>query len=138
MLVLDADVLIGALDESDAHRSRARALFTEWHRTETAGLISVINLSEVLIAPAADRRRLRRARTAISALGVAIHQPNEAIGVEAARLRGVYPISLPDAYCLATARHVNGAIASFDQNVLRVVQAERLILAAAPDDENSP
>lgn len=136
-LVLDADVLIGALDESDAHHSRARALFTYWHREESRRLISVINLSEVLIAPAADRRQLRRARTAISALGVAVHQPNEAIGVDAARLRGVYPISLPDAYCLATARHVNGAIASFDQKIIRAAQAERLILAAVPGDENS-
>lgn len=137
-LILDADVLIGALDESDAHHSRARELFTDWHREETPCLISVINLSEVLIAPAADRRQLRRARAAIAALGVAIHQPNEAIGVEAARLRCVYPISLPDAYCLATARHVNGSIASFDQKIIRAAQVERLTLAAAPGVENSP
>lgn len=137
MLVLDADVVIGALDESDAHHSRARAFFTEWHREGTRRLISVINLSEVLIAPAADRRQVRRARTAISALGVAIHQPNEAIGVEAARLRGVYPISLPHAYCLATARHVNGAIATFDQKIIRAARAERLMLTTAAGDESS-
>jgi predicted nucleic acid-binding protein len=131
-LVLDADVLIGALDGSDAHHSRARALFTAWHKQDTTCLISVINLSEVLIAPAADKQRLRRAREAIAALGVAIHQPSEAIAVEAARLRCFHPISLPDAYCLATARQINASIASFDQKIIHAARAERIGLAATP------
>ena len=131
-LVLDADVLIGALDGSDAHHSRARALFTAWHKQGTTPLISIVNLSEVLIAPAADKQRLRRAREAIAALGVAIHRPSEAIGIDAARLRCVHPISLPDAYCLATARQVGASVASFDQKIIRAARAERIRLAATP------
>jgi len=131
-LVLDADVLIGALDGSDAHHSRARALFTAWHTQGTTPLISIVNLSEVLIAPAADKPRLRRARDAIAALGVAIHRPSEAIGIDAARLRCVHPISLPDAYCLATAKQVGASIASFDQKIIRAARAERIRLAATP------
>ena len=129
-LVLDADVLIGALDGSDAHHSRARTLFTAWHLEDATRLISVVSLSEVLIAPAADKQQLRRAREAIAALGVAIHQPGEAIGVEAARLRHIPPISLPDAYCLATARHANASVASFDEKIIRAAQAEHIRLAA--------
>jgi predicted nucleic acid-binding protein len=83
----------------------------------------------VLVAPAADRERLRAAREAIAALGVAVHQPGEAIGVEATRLRSSHPISLPDAYCLATTRHSRGSLASFDEKVLRAAQAERITLA---------
>ena len=131
-LVLDADVLIGALDGSDAHHSRACALFTAWHKQGTTPLISIVNLSEVLIAPAADKQRLRRAREAIAALGVAIHRPSEAIGIDAARLRCVHPISLPDAYCLATARQVGASVASFDQKIIRAARAERISLAATP------
>jgi len=131
-LVLDADVLIGALDGSDAHHSQARALFTAWHTQGTTPLISIVNLSEVLIAPAADKQRLRRAREAIAALGVAIHRPSEAIGIDAARLRCVHPISLPDAYCLATARQVGASVASFDQKIIRAARAERIRLAATP------
>ena len=131
-LVLDADVLIGALDGSDAHHSRACALFTAWHTQGTTPLISIVNLSEVLIAPAADKQRLRRAREAIAALGVAIHRPSEAIGIDAARLRCVHPISLPDAYCLATARQVGASVASFDQKIIRAARAERIRLAATP------
>lgn len=130
-LVLDADVLIGALDGSDPHHAQARALFTGWQEQDAARLISVVNLSEVLVAPAADSQRLRAAREAVSALGVAVHQPGESIGVEAARLRCRHPISLPDAYCLATAKHAGGSVASFDRKVIRAAEAERIAYAAS-------
>ena len=80
----------------------------------------------MLVAPAADRSRLRAAREAIAALGVQVHQPGEAIGVEAARLRNTYPISVPDAYCLATARQADAQVASFDEKVLRAAERESL------------
>jgi len=137
-LVLDADVLIGALDGSDPHHSQARALFTGWQEQDATRLISVVNLSEVLIAPAADKQRLRRAREAIAALGVTIHQPGEAIGVEAARFRGSHPISLPDAYCLATARHTGASVASFDHKVIRAAEAERIALAPTSPAQTPP
>jgi predicted nucleic acid-binding protein len=129
-VVLDADILIGALDGSDLHHSRSRQLFSGWHGQDATRLISVVNLSEVLIAPAAQQDRLRAAREAIGALGVAVHQPSEAIGVQAARLRARHPISLPDAYCLATASRTGGEVASFDRKVLRAAKAERIPVAA--------
>jgi predicted nucleic acid-binding protein len=123
---LHADVLIGALDGNDAHHSAARALLTAWHDQRDVVLMSVVNLSEVLVAPARDERRLRAARSAIAALGVSIHQPTEAIGVDAARVRSRHPISLPDAYLLSTARHLDATIASFDAKILRAAKAERI------------
>lgn len=129
MIILDADVLIGALDGADPHHSHARALFTGWQDLEESRLISIVNLAEVLVAPAADREKLRAARLAIATLGVAIHRPGEAIGVDAARLRRAHPISLSDAFCLATARHTGSALASFDQKVRRAARAERIALA---------
>ena len=130
-LVLDADVLIGALDGSDPHHAQARALFTGWQAQDAPRLISVVNLSEVLVAPAADSRWLRAAREAIAALGVTVHQPGESIGVEAARLRCRHPISLPDAYCLATAKHAGASAASFDRKVIRAAAAERIAHTAS-------
>lgn len=123
-MVLDADVLIAALDANDLHHSRARTLFRSWQRRDANLFISVVNLTEVLVAPAAERQRLRAAREAIAALGVTIQHPNEAIGVAAARLRGAYPISLPDAYCLATAGSSDAEIASFDEKVVRAAGLE--------------
>lgn len=132
-LVLDADVVIGALDGSDPHHKRARTLFRGWQRQGTARLLSVVNLTEVLVAPAADRSRLRAAREAIAALGITIHRPGESVGIEAARLRGAHPISLPDAYCLATARHAEAQVVSFDDKVLRAAEREGLALAETSD-----
>jgi predicted nucleic acid-binding protein len=129
-LVLDADVLIGALDGSDSHHVQARELFIDWREQQATRLMSVVNVSEVLVAPGSDPERLRAAREAIAALGVVVHRPGEAIGVRAARLRAHHPISLPDAYCLATAGHTGGAVASFDRKVLRAADAEHLPIAA--------
>lgn len=123
-VVVDADVLIGALDASDPHHRAARTLLTGLHRSATPVVISAVNLSEVLVAPAADRQRLRQARTAIATLGVAVHGAGGGIAVEAARLRQVHPISLPDAYCLATAGFLGAAVASFDRKVTRAARAE--------------
>lgn len=83
-----------------------------------------MNLTEVLIAPSADASKLAAARAAIAALSVTVHQPSEAIGIEAARLRQRHPISLPDAYCLATAKHTRAAVSSFDQKILKAATRE--------------
>ena len=130
-VVLDADVLIGALDGNDPHHTRTRVLFRNWKRRDEAPLISVVNLTEVLVAPAADRQRVLAAREAIAALGITVHQSGEAVGVDAARLRAAHPISLPDAYCLATARFTDAAVASFDENVVRAAERERIALSGA-------
>lgn len=127
---LDADVLIGALDGADPHHPRARATFEAWYAQDARTLMSVVNLSEVLVAPAAERDRLRAAREAIAALGIIAHSPTEAIAVEASRLRGRHPISLADAYLLATARHTRSSAASFDGKVVRAATAEGIPLAA--------
>jgi predicted nucleic acid-binding protein len=128
-LLLDADVLIGALDRNDPHHRRARALFTRWREEQDACAVSVVNLTQVLIAPSADASKLAAAREAIAALGVAVHQPNEAIAVQAARLRQRHPVSLPDAYCLATAKHTSSALSSFDQKILKAAKREGIKLA---------
>jgi len=131
-VVLDADVLIGALDGSDRHHAETRALFTAWRSREDTTLMSVVNLTEVLVAPSAHPARLRVARRAIRALGVAAHRPGEAVAVHAARLRSEHPIGLADAYCLATAATTGSSVASFDGKVLRAARAEGIPVAEAP------
>lgn len=130
-IVLDADVLIGALDASDPHHQTARVVFGGWHEQDLPRLISVVNLTEVLVGPASAQRTLRVAREAIAALGVDVHQPTEAVGVEAARLRRRHPISLPDSYCLATAKYIGGTVASFDRKVICAAESERIDRASS-------
>jgi predicted nucleic acid-binding protein len=124
--LIDADVLIGALDSNDAHHAQSRQWLTEWRARQDTVAISAINLTEVLVAPAADARTLTIAREAIAALGIEVQLPNEAIAIDAARLRGRHPISLPDAYHLATARHTKSTVATYDQKMLRAAAAEAI------------
>lgn len=104
-------------------------LFSSWHEREERRLLSAVNLTEVLIAPAHDRQGLRRAREAITALGVSVHRPGDAVAVAAARFRAAHPISLPDAYCLATAARTGAFLASFDEKVVRAATAEGIATA---------
>ena len=128
-LLLDADVLIGALDRSDAHHNSARELFERARERQDLLSISLVNLTEVLVGPAADSAKLATAREAITALGLTIHQPSEAIAVDAAKLRARHPISLPDAYLLASAKHLGAVIASFDRKVQQAAQRAGLTTA---------
>jgi predicted nucleic acid-binding protein len=125
-VVLDADVVIGALDAADAHHGEARERFLAWRSEGTIRLLGLVNLTEVLIGPSAEPTLLHRAREAIAALGIVIHVPTEVTGVEAARLRRRHPISLPDAYALATARQVGGTLATFDGTLLSAASHEGL------------
>jgi predicted nucleic acid-binding protein len=104
-------------------------------RTSAAGRLDVVESERPqssFAAPAADSRWLRAAREAIAALGVAVHQPGESIGVEAARLRCRHPISFPDPSCLATAtKHAGASVASFDRKVIRAAEAERIAHTAS-------
>lgn len=125
-VVVDADVVIGALERGDVHHAEVRTLFEGWREARTHRLMSLPNLSEVLVGVAMDPRRLATAREALRALGVSPTVPNEAIAVDAARLRAAHPISLPDAYLLATARHHDARVCSFDRKVLRAAHDELL------------
>lgn len=125
-VVLDAGIAIGALERRDVHHDEVRGLFQEWRAKRIPRVMSLLNVSEVLVGVAVDPRRLGLAREALDALGVAPHAPNEAIAVDAARLRATYPISLPDAYLLATARYLDARVCSFDQKLRRAAAAELL------------
>lgn len=52
--------------------------------------------------------------------------------MDAARLRGAHPISLPDASALATARHVGGQLVSFDHKVVRAAAEAGIAGIAGP------
>lgn len=132
-------VVVEALDDGELRVGRGAATFDSAFGALTGSypdrylerLISVVKLSEVLVAPAAESGRLLMAREAVAALGVAVHRPGESIGVEAAPLRRRHPISHPDAYCLATAKHVGAVVASFDHMVIRAAEAERIAHTAS-------
>jgi predicted nucleic acid-binding protein len=123
-VVLDADVVIGALDAADAHHGAARRALEGWHEAGTSRLLSAVTLTEILVAQAGDERMLRRARGAVDALGIRVVAPGESTAVDAARHRARHPISVPDAFCLALAVHAGTALASFDRRLSRAARSE--------------
>jgi len=118
--VLDTDVVIAALDLSDAHHHEATQLIAELSAAESALLLSLINYAETLVRPARNDATLRVAVRAIEAMGIALVPPTRAIARDAARLRGLN-MSLADGFAVATARARAASIASFDQRVLRAL-----------------
>jgi predicted nucleic acid-binding protein len=128
--VLDTDVVIAALDRSDAHHQAATKLIIELATSETLLLLSLVNYAETLVRPAQDDRTLRVAVRAIDAMGVALVVPTAAIAREAARLRGL-KVSLADGFALATAKARAATLATFDQRVRHSLTAVGLELPSA-------
>jgi predicted nucleic acid-binding protein len=128
--VLDTDVVIAALDRSDAHHRIAARMIRKMIADSVPLMLSVINYAETLVRPAADESALRVAVRAIDALGIELLSPTPAIARDAARLRASN-ISLADGFALATARARNASVASFDQRVRRAAKAADIALAQA-------
>jgi predicted nucleic acid-binding protein len=128
--VLDTDVVIAALDRSDAHHRAAARVVTSMAGEGTSLLLSLVNYAEALVRPAEDAEALRMAVDAIAALGIQLVPPTAPIARDAARLRHS-GISLADGFALATARARGAAVASFDRRVRRAVKGAGLQLAPA-------
>lgn len=116
-VVLDTDVVIGALDRHDAHHLSAGRILLEALEAGTAVYLSVINYAEALVRPAQETSTLQLATDAIAALQMTLHSPDAELARDAARLRHMN-ISLADGFALATARRLGASIASFDHRVI--------------------
>lgn len=128
--VLDTDVLIGVLDDRDAHHRKAAKLVLALIEAGVPLHMSVVNYAEALVRPSEDPETLRRVDSAIAALGIDVAAPTVAMGRDAARLRR--SISLADGFALATALHLGAAVATFDQRVVKVLKSAGLERARRP------
>ena len=127
--VLDTDVVIAALDRSDAHHERAAEAITTMIDANTELLLSLVNYAETLVRPAtAGERTLRAAIEALTALGIRLVAPTSAIACDAARHRGL-DISLADGFAVATAQARGASVASFDLRVRRALPVVGVDLA---------
>lgn len=118
--VLDTDVVIAALDRSDAHHAEAASLISKLIAEGLDLLVSTVNYAEALVRPAEAEETFERAVDAIAALGLRPIGPDAAIARDAARLRGMN-VSLADGFALATARTHAAGVASFDRRVRRAI-----------------
>lgn len=119
-LILDASVLIGLLDTSDAHHSTA---VDDVEAADLRGdelLTTASAYSEALVSFArADR--VADAREAVAAMGIVVTSLTAQIGEHAAELRAAHErLRLPDAIVLATARVLGSPLLTYDERLTRV------------------
>jgi predicted nucleic acid-binding protein len=120
VIVLDASVLIGHLDGNDPHHQRARGLL-EASGASPLGA-SPISLAETLVAPA-RMGHLDAAREALERIGVTELALGDDAAVQLARLRVNTGRKLPDCCVLLAAQDHDGAVASFDTDLIRSARA---------------
>lgn len=104
-VVLDASVLIGVLNPSDAHHETASAAIADRRRAADTFVLPATVLAETLVATARHRpAKLDEVRSLLDALFGPVRAVDETVAVEAARLRARYKsVRLPDALVVATA-----------------------------------
>lgn len=116
MIVLDAGVLIGLLDDRDAHHRAAVELLD---RIRPPYVVHPLTLAEVLVGPAASGRE-REAWLDLQAIGVEVAGlgPEEPLAL--ARLRAEHRLRISDTCVLATAVHHGCRLATFDRRLAAV------------------
>jgi predicted nucleic acid-binding protein len=124
-LILDASVLIGLLDTSDAHHTAA---IDDVEAADLRGdelLTPASAYSEALVS-FARAGRVADARDAIAAMGIAVAPLTAAIGETAAQLRATHErLRLRGAIVLATARVLGAELLTYDDRLAGVALGGR-------------
>jgi len=128
--VLDTDVVIAALDRTDAHHHAAVRAFGRWAGEGVELLLCTVNYAEALVRPAEEEQTMRTAVDAIASLGIRLHAPDATLARSAARRRAL-GISLADGFALATAERAGAHLATFDKRVRRALGPAGLSLSPA-------
>jgi predicted nucleic acid-binding protein len=114
MIVLDANVLIAFLDESDSHFATSLELLQRHSADQFA--TSALTAAEILVHPTRANRQ-DAASTALARIGVTVIalEPDDA--AELARVRNTYRLRMPDAVVLQLALKVGAQLATFDHSL---------------------
>lgn len=119
-LILDASVLIGLLDTSDAHHNVAVDHVEAADLRGDELLTPASAYSEALVS-FARVGRVADAREAVAAMGIVVAPLTAAIGEHAAQLRAAHErLRLPDAIVLATAHVLGSQLLTYDDRLARV------------------
>jgi predicted nucleic acid-binding protein len=119
VIIVDASVLIGYLDRTDAHHGAAVDLLAREIEDDLAA--SSLTLAEVYVGPA-KTGRLEQAVAAVRDLEV-VERPLPASGaISLAELRARSGLRLPDCCVLLLAQEARGLVASFDKRLLKAAR----------------
>jgi predicted nucleic acid-binding protein len=125
-VALDADVVIGFLDPSDAQHDRAVELLAVHLAAGDDVLIAATVYAEVIVQPLqhGTDAKVDEFLTAIDAQVVDVDRP---LARAAARLRARHSsLRLPDAVALAAALAANAKLLTLDRRLKRIADGEHL------------
>ncbi|MGC1208057.1 MAG: PIN domain-containing protein [Ornithinimicrobium sp.] len=125
MIVLDASVLIGFLDITDAHHDTAQSIFVD-HLDDTFAIDS-LTLAEVLVGPR-HTGSLDRALGIFEALAIEELTFSEQTALRLSELRASTGLRMPDCCVLLSAEATGATIATFDVRLARAAKARSLPL----------
>jgi predicted nucleic acid-binding protein len=121
-LILDASVLIGLLDSTDAHHEQAVEEVDAADRAGETLLLAASAYSEALVA-FAQAGRTAEAREAIAAMGITVVAMSQSIAERTAELLAKHDrLRLPDAIVLATAREVRAYLLTYDDILAKIAK----------------
>ena len=113
--ILDANILIAAMDPNDAHHARVAAFL----KNTTDDLrIPRLSLAEALVAQV-HARRGEQAQKAIQSLGIQELGGNLVSALDLATLRDATGLKMPDCVVLASARASQARLATTDAKLAK-------------------
>lgn len=119
VIVLDANVLIGFLDDSDPHHEATVELI-ERHYVEGFGS-SVLTVAEALVHPTRAGRH-DAALSALLTVGARVIPVDGTEALHLAAVRNTYRVRMPDAVALHTAIITGSQLATFDDALATAAQ----------------
>ena len=114
VIVWDANILVGYLDDTDSHHEGI-VQFVEEHFAEGFAT-SVLTLAEALVHPAKAQLE-DRSETALRRIGLRVLGLEATDGAALARVRSSYDLRMPDAVVLHAAMTTGSKIATTDRGL---------------------
>lgn len=127
MIVCDANVLIGYLDEGDAHHEAIKDFLAE-NFAEGFGA-SVLTLAEALVHPSKHDRE-QESEAALRRIGMRFLDLETSEARAVAKVRSVHEIRMPDAVVVHTAMVSGPKLATTDKTLARVAAGAGLSVLA--------
>ena len=126
MIVLDANVLIGFLDSTDAHHAACVDLLER--RFADGFATSVLTIAEALVHPTRVGRQ-DAVVAALATIDVRTIPLMAADALELARVRNSYRLRMPDAVALYTAISTKSELATFDDALVAAAAQAGIVVA---------
>lgn len=123
-MILDASVVIGLLDPSDAHHRRAVALVVD--AAEEARRMPLVTMAESLVRHTRAGRG-RQAAARLTELGI-IGDADVGDAPYLARVRSETGLRMPDCLVLAAAERAGERLATFDDQLARVAAGRGVVV----------